>query len=53
MPIFSQFGEIMWQRLFNIVGILQTAALKAKRNKIQQYHPKCTEKYTKLNSKDK
>jgi len=28
LPIFSQFGEIMWQRLFNIVRIIQTAALK-------------------------
>ena len=28
MPIFSQFGEIVWQRLFNIVRILQTTALK-------------------------
>ena len=28
MPIFSQFGEIGWQRLFNIARILQTAALK-------------------------
>ena len=28
MPIFSQFGEIVWQRLFNIVRILQTTALE-------------------------
>ena len=28
MPIFSQFGEIVWQRLFNIARILQTTALK-------------------------
>ena len=28
MPIFSQFGEIVWQRLFNIVRIIQTTALK-------------------------
>ena len=28
MPIFSQIGEIVWQRLFNIVRILQTTALK-------------------------
>ena len=28
MPIFSQFGEIVWQRLFNIVRILKTTALK-------------------------
>ena len=28
MLIFSQFGEIAWQRLFNIVRILQTIALK-------------------------
>ena len=28
MPIFSQFGEIVWQRVFNIVRILQTTALK-------------------------
>ena len=28
MSIFSQFGEIVWQRLFNIVRILQTIALK-------------------------
>ena len=27
MPIFSQFGEIVWQRLFNIARILQTTAL--------------------------
>ena len=27
MSIFSQFGEIVWQRLFNIVRILQTTAL--------------------------
>ena len=27
MPIFSQFGEIMWQRLFNMVRILQTSLL--------------------------
>ena len=27
MPIFSQFGEIVWKRLFNIVRILQTTAL--------------------------
>ena len=27
MLIFSQFGEIAWQRLFNIVRILQTIAL--------------------------
>ena len=29
MPIFSHFGEIVRQRLFNIVRILQTTALKA------------------------
>ena len=29
MPIFSQFGEIVWQRLFNMVRILQTTALNA------------------------
>ena len=28
MPIFSQFGEIVWQRLFNIARILKTTALK-------------------------
>ena len=28
MLIFSQFGEIVWQRLFNIVRIMQTTALK-------------------------
>ena len=28
LPIFSQFGEIVWQRLFNIARILQTTALK-------------------------
>ena len=28
MPIFSQFGEIVWQRLFNITRILQTTALQ-------------------------
>ena len=28
MPIFSQFGEIVWQRLFDIARILQTTALK-------------------------
>ena len=28
MPIFSQFCEIVWQRLFSIVRILQTTALK-------------------------
>ena len=28
MPIFSQFGEIVWLRVFNIVRILQTTALK-------------------------
>ena len=27
MPVFSQFGEIVWQRLFNIARILQTTAL--------------------------
>ena len=27
--MFSQFGEIVWQRLFNIGRILQTTALKA------------------------
>ena len=29
MPIFSQFGDIVWQRLFNIARILQTTALKS------------------------
>ena len=29
MPIFSQFGKIVWQRLFNMVRILQTTALNA------------------------
>ena len=29
MPIFSQFGEIVWQGLFNIARILQTTALKS------------------------
>ena len=28
MPIFSQFGEIVWQRLFNKARILETTALK-------------------------
>ena len=28
MPIFSQFDETVWQRLFNIVRIIQTTALK-------------------------
>ena len=32
MPIFSQFGEIVWQRLFNIARILQTTALKQGEN---------------------
>ena len=27
MPIFSQFGKTVWQRLFNMVRILQTTAL--------------------------
>ena len=27
MPIFSQFGEIVWQRLLDIARILQTTAL--------------------------
>ena len=27
MPIFSQFGEIVGQRIFNIVRILQTIVL--------------------------
>ena len=31
MPIFSQFGEIVWQRLFNIVRILQTTAHKSQK----------------------
>ena len=31
MPIFSQFGEIVWQRLFKIARILQTTALKSGR----------------------
>ena len=29
MPIFSQFGKTVWQRLFNMVRILQTTALNA------------------------
>ena len=31
MPIFSQFGEIVWHRLFNIARILQTTALNKAR----------------------
>ena len=38
MPIFSQFGEIVWQRLFNIVRILQATALNWSKNDFGEIH---------------